>query len=142
MAKAPSVKFPRIQAGFYYVTLEGQVVGYISKKVDGKETSWQIYQTTETDLTQDNLLISTMIEETELFREAKDFSKEHFINSTPVTEVAEEETISDEVVTEVTSTVELQEPEWNESEVLVVEEDDFFDEVNLSEELEEELALV
>lgn len=138
MSKTLAVKFPRIMAGFYYVTLEGEVVGYVSKKVDGKEVSWQIYQTTETDLSQENLAPSSMVDETELFREAKDFAKNFFLTAT--SEMTEEQPneVQDEVET---PTLELQEPEWNETEEVAIEED-FFDDVNMSEEMEEELALV
>jgi len=124
MAKAPVVKFPRIQAGFYTVTLEGELVGYISKKTEGKEVSWMIFNTNEPDLDMDSLPASMMVEETELFREAKEYSKEFFVNQPKMTQEVE--------------TVELQVPEWNEENT----ESDFFDNVNEYEEAESELVAV
>lgn len=124
MAKAPVVKFPRIQAGFYTVTLEGELVGYISKKTEGKEVSWMIFNTNEPDLDMDSLPASMMVEETELFREAKEYSKEFFVNQPKMTQEIE--------------TVELQVPEWNEENT----ESDFFDNVNEYEEAEPELVAV
>ncbi len=125
MAKAPSVKFPRIQAGFYNVTLDGELVGYITKKVDGKVTTWTTYNTNEPDMTPETLLISTIADESELFREAKEFAKNYFINA-PVADIQEDE------VDEEVETVELQIPDWTEDET-----QDFFDEVNEFEESEE-----
>lgn len=124
MAKAPVVKFPRIQAGFYTVTLEGELVGYISKKTEGKEVSWMIFNTNEPDLDMDSLPASMMVEETELFREAKEYAKEFFVNQPKMTQEVE--------------TVELQVPEWNEENT----ESDFFDNVNEYEEAESELVAV
>ena len=45
MAKGPVIKFPRIEAGFYSVTRDGAIVGYIEKEVDGKEINWWSYDT-------------------------------------------------------------------------------------------------
>lgn len=128
MAKAPIVKFPRIIAGFYNVTLDGELVGYVSKKVDGKETTWTVYNTSEPDLTPETLLTSTIVEETELFREAKEIARNYFMNL-PAPAPQEQE-VEPEV-----ETVELQVPDWSETET-----EDFFDEVNEYEEAEAELV--
>lgn len=129
MTKAPAVKFPRIVAGFYNVTLDGELVGYIAKKVEGKVTTWTVYNTNEPDLTIETLPVSTIADETELFREAKEFAKNYFPDL-PTTQ--EDETEEVEMEQEV-ETVELQDPEWSEDET-----QDFFDEVNEFEEVEEE----
>lgn len=129
MTKAPAVKFPRIVAGFYNVTLDGELVGYIAKKVEGKVTTWTVYNTNEPDLTIETLPVSAIADETELFREAKEFAKNYFPNL-PATQEDEVEEV--EVEQEV-ETVELQAPEWSEDET-----QDFFDEVNEFEEVEEE----
>ena len=129
MTKAPAVKFPRIVAGFYNVTLDGELVGYIAKKVEGKVTTWTVYNTNEPDLTIETLPVSTIADETELFREAKEFAKNYFPDL-PTTQ--EDETEEVEMEQEV-ETVELQAPEWSEDET-----QDFLDEVNEFEEVEEE----
>lgn len=132
MAKAPAIKFPRIQAGFYSVTLDGQLMGYIAKKVDGKETSWIVYNTQEPDLTLETLPISAIADEEELFREAKEFSKQFF------TQLPQEQEDEPEV-----ETVVLQEPEWAESaDEFVDDTQDFFDEMSEFEDLVEEEELV
>lgn len=124
MAKAPVIKFPRVQAGFYTVTMDGELVGYISKKAEGKETSWMIFNTNEPDLTLETLPTSALIEETELFREAKEAAKDFFPNNI-VEDVKEQEV----------ETVELQVPDWSENET-----EDFFDEANEYDEVEAELV--
>lgn len=132
MAKAPAIKFPRVQAGFYNVTLDGQLMGYIAKKVDGKETSWIVYNTQEPDLTLETLPISAIVDESELFREAKEFSKQFF------TQLPQEQESEPEV-----ETVVLQEPEWAETtDELADDTQDLFDEMSEFEELVEEEELV
>lgn len=126
MAKAPVVKFPRVQAGFYNVTLDGELVGYVTKKVDGKETTWTVYNTSEPDLTPETLLTSTIVEETELFREAKEIARNYFMNLP----APQEQEVEPEV-----EAVELQVPDWSEDET-----EDFFDEANEYEEAEAELV--
>lgn len=126
MAKAPVVKFPRVIAGFYNVTLDGELVGYVSKKVDGKETTWTVYNTSEPDLTPETLLTSTIVEETELFREAKEIARNYFMNLPEPQEQEPEPEVE---------TVELQVPDWSEDET-----EDFFDEANEYEEAEAELV--
>lgn len=123
MAKAPVIKFPRVQAGFYNVTMDGELVGYISKKAEGKETSWMIFNTNEPNLTLETLPTSALIEETELFREAKEAAKDFFPNN--IVEEQEQEV----------ETVELQVPDWSETET-----EDFFDEANEYDEVEAELV--
>lgn len=83
MAKSPTIKFPRISAGFYYVTLEGEVVGYIMKEVDmdSKETNWYIFDdaTPEKDIAM--LHPKDAIDTPDaLLREAKESAKQYFLN--------------------------------------------------------------
>ena len=136
MSKGPVIKFPRIQAGFYNVTLEGELVGYIAKKVEGKVTIWTVYNTNEPDLAIETLPLSAIADETELFRDAKEFAKGYFPNA--ATQAEPEAEVEDEVEMEQeVETVELQAPEWNEDET-----QDFFDEMSEFEDvMEEELAL-
>lgn len=77
MAKGPVIKFPRIEAGFYSVTRDGAIVGYIKKEVDGKEINWWIYDTVNAE----NLDSQTSIDgPNELFREAKVDATAYFLN--------------------------------------------------------------
>ena len=77
MAKGPVIKFPRIEAGFYSVTRDGAIVGYIKKEVDGKEINWWIYDTVNAE----NLDSQTAIDgPNELFREAKVDATAYFLN--------------------------------------------------------------
>lgn len=125
MAKAPAIKFPRIQAGFYAITFDGELVGYIAKQGEAKDTSWFVYNTSEPDLTIETLPVSAMVDESDLFRVSKDFAKE-FFTSAPSQEQEVE-------------TVELQAPEWNEMEPV---SEDFFDEASAFEDMIEEEELV
>lgn len=122
MAKAPVVKFPRIEAGFYTVTLDGALAGYISKEVEDKETTWHVYATTEAFEEVLDLPASAIVESTDLFRVAKDFARGYFPeNFTPLEdEVTDEADEADEVEVE---TVVLETPEWSEDEA----GDDLFD---------------
>lgn len=144
MAKAPAIKFPRIEAGFYTVTRDGALMGYIAKKVEGKETSWMVFNTNDPEYGTtgvDTLPPTSMVEETELFREAKEYAREYFLNMEVMTE--EEENEEDETPDMEVETLELQEPEWTESEADVMASDeDLFDEASEFEDIvEEELAL-
>jgi hypothetical protein len=127
MAKAPMIKFPRIQAGFYSVTFEGELVGYVAKQGESKDSSWFVYNTNEPDLTLETLPVSTVVDESDLFRVSKDFCKEFF------TGAPTQETES------VTETMELQTPDWSDTEEM---SDDFFDEAAAFEDMIEEKELV
>jgi hypothetical protein len=128
MAKAPAIKFPRIQAGFYSITFDGELVGYVAKQGESKDASWFVYNTNEPDLTPDTLLVSTIVDESDLFRVSKDFAK-GFFTSAPSQEQEPE--------------AELQTPEWTETaDELADDAQDFFDEVNEFEELVEDEELV
>ena len=119
MAKAPVVKFPRIEAGFYTVTLDGALAGYISKEVEDKEITWHVYATTEAFEEVLDLPASAIVESTDLFRVAKDFARGYFPeNFTPLEDEVTDET--DEVEVE---TVVLETPEWSDDEA----GDDLFD---------------
>jgi len=128
MAKAPAIKFPRIQAGFYSITFDGELVGYVAKQGESKDASWFVYNTNEPDLTPDTLLVSTIVDESDLFRVSKDFAK-GFFTSAPSQEQEPE--------------AELQTPEWTETaDELADDAQDFFDEVSEFEELVEDEELV
>jgi hypothetical protein len=128
MAKAPAIKFPRITAGFYSITFDGELVGYVAKQGESKDASWFVYNTNEPDLTPDTLLVSTIVDESDLFRVSKDFAK-GFFTSAPSQEQEPE--------------AELQTPEWTETaDELADDAQDFFDEVNEFEDMVEDEKLV
>jgi hypothetical protein len=128
MAKAPAIKFPRITAGFYSITFDGELVGYVAKQGESKDASWFVYNTNEPDLTPDTLLVSTIVDESDLFRVSKDFAK-GFFTSAPSQEQEPE--------------AELQTPEWTETaDELADDAQDFFDEVNEFEDMVEDEELV
>lgn len=113
MSKGSVIKFPRVTAGFYSVTRDGAIVGYIKKEVDGKETNWWTYDT----VNMENLNSETAIDTpNELFREAKVDATAYFLNKkVEVEEVAETE----DVVEASSPTPEMEQPQ----EI----EEDFFD---------------
>lgn len=88
MAKAPIVKFPRVEAGFYNVTKDGELVGYIMRELtDDKETNWYIFDNATPDLDVAMLHPENAIDAPDdLFREAKENAKTYFLNR-PVTSV-------------------------------------------------------
>ena len=122
MAKGPVIKFPRLEAGFYSVTRDGAIVGYIKKEVEGKETSWWIYDTVSADALNSQTAIDTP---NELFREAKVDATAYFLNKK--VEVAEVET-----------PVEVATPAPVMEQPVVDEEDDFFDSLSAFEDVEDE----
>jgi hypothetical protein len=83
MTKGPVIKFPRIEAGFYSITLDGALVGYIKKEVDGKETNWWVYDTVDMDFSSETAIDTA----NELFREAKVDATAYFLSKN--VEVAE-----------------------------------------------------
>jgi hypothetical protein len=89
MAKQPVLKFPRIAAGFYHVTNDGELVGYIMKEVnDDKETNWYIFDNATPDLDIAMLYPEDAIDAPDsLFREAKESAKAYFLNRPIQTEV-------------------------------------------------------
>jgi hypothetical protein len=82
MAKAPTIKFPRIEAGFYNVTKDGELVGYIMREVtDDKETNWYIFDNSAPDMDVAMLHPEDAIDAPDgLFREAKENAKAYFLN--------------------------------------------------------------
>ena len=122
MAKGPVIKFPRLEAGFYSVTRDGAIVGYIKKEVEGKETSWWIYDTVSADALNSQTAIDNP---NELFREAKVDATAYFLNKN--VEVAEVETPV-EVAKVATPAPVMEQP-------VVDEEDDFFDSLSAFEEM-------
>ena len=122
MAKGPVIKFPRVEAGFYSVTRDGAIVGYIKKEVDGKEINWWIYDTVNVD----NLDSQTAIDgPNELFREAKVDATAYFLYKN--VEVAEVKAPV-EVATPTPAPV-MEQP---------VVEEDFFDSLSAFEDAEDE----
>lgn len=114
MAKAPTIKFPRISAGFYHVTFDGESVGYIMKEVDddSKETNWYIFDDSDPNkdvamLNPDNAIDTP----DSLLREAKESAKKYFMNRPVKVEVAVESPV-------------MNEAEWSESEEDEVEPSD------------------
>lgn len=94
MAKAPILKFPRIEAGFYSVTKDGELIGYIMREVeDTKETNWYIFDNATPDMDIAMLHPEDAIDAPDgLFREAKESAKTYFLNKPvrvePVVQVA------------------------------------------------------
>jgi len=89
MAKSPIVKFPRMTAGFYSVTKDGELVGYIMREVeDTKETNWYIFDNANPDMDIAMLHPEDAIDAPDgLFREAKESAKTYFLNRPIQTEV-------------------------------------------------------
>lgn len=89
MAKSPVLKFPRIEAGFYSVTNDGELVGYIMREVeDSKETNWYIFDNATPDMDIAMLHPEDAIDAPDgLFREAKESAKTYFLNRPIQTEV-------------------------------------------------------
>jgi hypothetical protein len=90
MAKAPTIKFPRIEAGFYSITKDGELVGYIMRELtDDKETNWYIFDNPTPDLDIAMLHPETAIDHPDdLFREAKENAKTYFLNRPVKAEVS------------------------------------------------------
>lgn len=90
MAKAPTIKFPRIEAGFYSITKEGELVGYIMREIsDDKETNWYIFDNPTPDLDIAMLHPENAIDHPDdLFREAKENAKAYFLARPVTAEVA------------------------------------------------------
>jgi hypothetical protein len=117
MAKAPTIKFPRVHAGFYSVTRDGELVGYIARQGDAKETSWFVYNDNTPELAVEDLQMETAVDENDLFRVSKDFAREFFANATmPAVEAMEETEEAEEAEEAEVETLELQAPEWTEDE--------------------------
>ena len=81
MAKPISIKFPRIIAGFYGITFEGEFVGYVMREVgDDKETNWYVFDNATPDLDVAMLDPKAAIDAPDtLFREAKDSARAYFL---------------------------------------------------------------
>ena len=117
MAKGPSFKFPRITAGFYSITKDGEFMGYIMKEVDdgSKETNWWVISDSTEGKDQSMMNTENSIDSPDsLLREAKETAKNYFLNHSPVEQ------------TQVSSSVnsELNETE-NEPSVELSQDDDF-----------------
>lgn len=112
MAKSPSIKFPRIEAGFYSITKDGELVGYVMKELDSdsKETNWYVFDDNvpEKDIAMLNPADAIDTPDS-LLREAKETAKNYFLNK-PI------------VVEDTVQAVQLNEEDW-------VDEDD--DDVDL-----------
>ena len=123
MAKSSVIKFPRVTGGFYQVTKDGELVGYIMKEETNKEINWYVFDDPTPDLDVAMLHPDTSIDAPDgLLREAKDSAKSYFLNK-PVA-VAE-------------PVVEIATPDWSEGE----DDDDYEEDVEIvftDDELEEE----
>jgi hypothetical protein len=117
MAKAPAIKFPRIHAGFYSVTFDGELVGYIAKQGGDKDAAWFVYNDNTPELTIDALRMETAVDESDLFRVSKDFARNFF--TAPTSAVEAEEMADEEMEVE---TIELQAPDWSDDEMEASEE--------------------
>lgn len=96
MAKSSAIKFPRISAGFYGITKDGEFVGYVMKDtdLDGKETNWYVFDDNVQGKDVAMLHPKNAIERPDsLLREAKDSAKKYFLNR-PATLQAPPETIT------------------------------------------------
>lgn len=82
MAKAKTIKFPRISAGFYSITMDGEFVGYVMKEVDdSRETNWYVFDDNIPDKDIAMLLPENAIDTPDsLLREAKESAKNYFLN--------------------------------------------------------------
>ena len=102
MAKSSVIKFPRVTGGFYQVTKDGELVGYIMKEESNKEINWYVFDNATPDLDVAMLHPDTSIDAPDgLLREAKDSAKAYFLNK-PVA-------VAEPVVVIAT-------PDWSESE--------------------------
>jgi hypothetical protein len=128
MAKGPVIKFPRMTAGFYSITRDGALVGYIKKEVDGKETNWWVYDTVDMEDLSSETAIDTA---NELFREAKVDATAYFLSKKVVSNVEVEASVAEVPAPVMELPVEdVEQP--------VVDNDDFFDALNAFEEVEDE----
>ena len=128
MAKSSVIKFPRVTSGFYQVTKDGELVGYIMKEENNKEINWYVFDNPTPDLDVAMLHPDTSIDEPDsLLREAKDSAKAYFLNK-PI------------AVTE--PVVEIAAPDWSESEEEDVAIDPAFDELMGDEEDEVEIIFI
>lgn len=104
MAKSPSIKFPRIEAGFYSITKDGELVGYVMKELDSdsKETNWYVFDDNvpEKDIAMLNPADAIDTPDS-LLREAKETAKNYFLNK-PLD------------VEEATAVIQLNEEDWDE----------------------------
>lgn len=105
MAKSPTIKFPRIEAGFYGITKDGEFVGYVMREVDDdKETNWYIFDDKEQGKDVAMLHPSNSIDTPDsLLREAKESAKNYFLNKvdmvqaiTPLSPLKDEEWVETE----------------------------------------------
>lgn len=87
MAKQPTIKFPRLEAGFYSVTKDGEFVGYVMKEMEGKETNWYIFDDNVPGKDIAMLHPENAIDAPDaLLREAKESAKNYFLNKPEVVE--------------------------------------------------------
>lgn len=161
MAKSPTIKFPRISAGFYSVTMNGEFVGYVMKDVDldTKETNWYVFddnvQGKDIAMLQPKNAISNP---DSLLREAKDSAKKYFLNrpvpvkvmepvSTPIeVELNEETLVEDFHMNDISNDEEIHLTDAFEGDDFIISNDDIFpefeDESEPVEDVVRELSLV
>lgn len=123
MAKSPAIKFPRISAGFYGITMDGEFVGYVMKDIDldSKETNWYVFDDNTQGKDIANLNLKNSIDGPDsLLREAKESAKTYFLNRPEKVETA-------------SNVVQLNEAEWDEPKVNWIdgeEPEDIFDDIH------------
>ena len=128
MAKSSVIKFPRVTGGFYQVTKDGELVGYIMKEESNKEINWYVFDNPTPDLDVAMLRPDTSIDAPDgLLREAKDTAKAYFLNK-PVA-VAE-------------PVAEIAAPDWSESEEEDAEIDPAFDELMVDDDDDDDAEIV
>jgi hypothetical protein len=120
MAKSPNIRFPRIEAGFYSVTQDGEFVGYIMREVtDDKETNWYIFDNATPDLDVAMLHPEDAIDAPDgLFREAKENAKAYFLNRPVMVQVE-------------APVAPLEEAQWSDGDEDDAEDDDVIEDNNI-----------
>lgn len=127
MAKAPVIKFPRIQAGFYSVTQDGELRGYIMKEVtEDKETNWFVFDNSTPEMDIAMLNPEDAIDAPdELFREAKESAKRYFLDNPMETVAAVVEALPKAEWNEATASDEdLDGGDWEENTIVLEMDDD------------------
>jgi len=120
MAKSPTIKFPRIEAGFYNITKDGELVGYIMREVtDDKETNWYIFDNSTPDMDVAMLHPESAIDAPDdLFREAKENAKTYFLNRPATVQVQ-------------AAVAPMEEAEWDEDDSEEVNPEDLIEDDNI-----------
>lgn len=147
MAKAPTIKFPRVHAGFYMVTQNDELRGYIMKEVtDDKETNWYTFDNNDPTMDIATLKPEDAIDSPdELFREAKESARKYFLEN-PMKVEAQVVEIAPEAEWAESSVESEDEGDWEENTIVLDTDEDGVEFELMSDEdmesiLEEELAI-